>query len=88
MRTENELIIMRVDHRESDLEDHDRGQDYDLPRLLERRGLTFTCAVQFGLFARASRSNPTLSSLVAKRKSVVSLIVPPCVGARLPTLAN
>ena len=30
---------MRVNHRESDLENHDRGLDYDLPRLLERRGL-------------------------------------------------
>jgi protocatechuate 3,4-dioxygenase beta subunit len=30
---------MRVDHRESDLENHDRGLDYDLPRLLQRRGM-------------------------------------------------
>jgi protocatechuate 3,4-dioxygenase beta subunit len=30
---------MRVNHRESQLENHDRGLDYDLPRLLERRGL-------------------------------------------------
>ena len=30
---------MRVNHRESDLENHDRGLDYDLPRLLRRRGL-------------------------------------------------
>ena len=30
---------MRVNHRESELENHDRGLDYDLPRLLERRGL-------------------------------------------------
>ncbi|HSU35897.1 MAG TPA: intradiol ring-cleavage dioxygenase [Propionibacteriaceae bacterium] len=30
---------MRVHHRESELENHDRGLDYDLPRLLERRGL-------------------------------------------------
>jgi hypothetical protein len=30
---------MRVDHREKDLENHDRGLDYDLPRLLGRRGL-------------------------------------------------
>ena len=29
---------MRVHHRESDLENHDRGLDYDLPRLLQRRG--------------------------------------------------
>ena len=28
---------MRIDHRESDLENHDRGLDYDLPRLLQRR---------------------------------------------------
>jgi protocatechuate 3,4-dioxygenase beta subunit len=30
---------MRVDHREEDLENHDRGLDYDLPRLLHRRGM-------------------------------------------------
>jgi protocatechuate 3,4-dioxygenase beta subunit len=34
-----ELIMMRVDHRETDLENHDRGLDYDLPRLLHRRGM-------------------------------------------------
>ena len=31
--------MMRIDHREDDLENHDRGLDYDLPRLLHRRGL-------------------------------------------------
>jgi protocatechuate 3,4-dioxygenase beta subunit len=31
--------MMRIDHREEDLENHDRGLDYDLPRLLHRRGL-------------------------------------------------
>jgi protocatechuate 3,4-dioxygenase beta subunit len=30
---------MRVDHREKGLENHDRGLDYDLPRLLHRRGM-------------------------------------------------
>ena len=30
---------MRVHHRESDIENHDRGLDYDLPRLLQRRGM-------------------------------------------------
>jgi protocatechuate 3,4-dioxygenase beta subunit len=30
---------MRVNHRETDLENHDRGLDYDLPRLLHRRGM-------------------------------------------------
>lgn len=30
---------MRVNHRENDLENHDRGLDYDLPRLLHRRGM-------------------------------------------------
>jgi protocatechuate 3,4-dioxygenase beta subunit len=30
---------MRVDHREDELENHDRGLDYDLPRLLQRRGM-------------------------------------------------
>jgi protocatechuate 3,4-dioxygenase beta subunit len=30
---------MRVNHREKDLENHDRGLDYDLPRLLRRRGM-------------------------------------------------
>ena len=34
-----ELIMMRVNHRETDLENHDRGLDYDLPRLLHRRGM-------------------------------------------------
>ena len=32
-------IIMRVNHREAELENHDRGLDYDLPRLLQRRGM-------------------------------------------------
>ena len=36
---EEELIMMRVSHRETDLENHDRGLDYDLPRLLHRRGM-------------------------------------------------
>jgi protocatechuate 3,4-dioxygenase beta subunit len=31
--------MMRVNHRETDLEIHDRGLDYDLPRLLHRRGM-------------------------------------------------
>ena len=31
--------MMRFDHRERDLEHHDRGLDYDLPRLLHRRGM-------------------------------------------------
>src|SRR6187455_3337544 len=31
--------MMRVNHREADLENHDRGLDYDLPRLLRRRGM-------------------------------------------------
>ena len=30
---------MRVYHREDELENHDRGLDYDLPRLLDRRGM-------------------------------------------------
>ena len=30
---------MRVNHREDELENHDRGLDYDLPKLLDRRGL-------------------------------------------------
>ena len=30
---------MRVNHRETDLENHDRGLDHDLPRLLQRRGM-------------------------------------------------
>jgi hypothetical protein len=30
---------MRIDHREKDRENHDRGLDYDLPRLLHRRGM-------------------------------------------------
>jgi protocatechuate 3,4-dioxygenase beta subunit len=31
--------MMRIDHREKDLENHDRGLDYDLTRLLHRRGM-------------------------------------------------
>ena len=31
--------MMRVNHRETGLENHDRGLDYDLPRLLHRRGM-------------------------------------------------
>ncbi len=31
--------MMRANHRETDLENHDRGLDYDLPRLLHRRGM-------------------------------------------------
>ena len=31
--------MMRIDHREEDLENHHRGLDYDLPRLLHRRGM-------------------------------------------------
>ena len=31
--------MMRVNHRETDLENHDRGIDYDLPRFLHRRGM-------------------------------------------------
>jgi protocatechuate 3,4-dioxygenase beta subunit len=31
--------MLRVNHREKDLENHDRGLDYDLPRLLRRRGM-------------------------------------------------
>jgi len=30
---------MRVNHQETDLENHDRGLDYDFPRLLHRRGM-------------------------------------------------
>ncbi len=30
---------MRVHHREAEIENHDRGLDHDLPRLLHRRGL-------------------------------------------------
>jgi protocatechuate 3,4-dioxygenase beta subunit len=37
--TRKELITMRVNHHEKDLENHDRGLDYDLPRLLHRRGM-------------------------------------------------
>jgi protocatechuate 3,4-dioxygenase beta subunit len=31
--------MMRVSHQEPDLENHDRGLDHDLPRLLHRRGM-------------------------------------------------
>src|SRR5829696_572477 len=36
---QKEPVEMRVDHREDELENHDRGLDYDLPRLLQRRGM-------------------------------------------------
>ncbi len=39
IRSKKELIKIRIDHREKDLENHDRGLDYDLPRLLHRRGM-------------------------------------------------
>jgi protocatechuate 3,4-dioxygenase beta subunit len=39
MTTQKEPVEMRVDHREDELENHDRGLDYDLPRLLQRRGM-------------------------------------------------
>jgi protocatechuate 3,4-dioxygenase beta subunit len=39
-RSDEEIsTIMRVHHREPELENHDRGLDWDLPRLLQRRGL-------------------------------------------------
>src|SRR4249920_3687637 len=38
-RLSKELIMMRVNHQEPDLENHDRGLDYDLTRLLHRRGM-------------------------------------------------
>ena len=38
-RLSKELIMMHVNHQETDLENHDRGLDYDLPRLLHRRGM-------------------------------------------------
>jgi protocatechuate 3,4-dioxygenase beta subunit len=31
--------MMRINHHETDLQNHDRGLDYDLPRLLHRRGM-------------------------------------------------
>jgi protocatechuate 3,4-dioxygenase beta subunit len=39
VRAGKELIKLRIEHREKDLENHDRGLDYDLPRLLHRRGM-------------------------------------------------
>ncbi len=33
------MITVRINHREDELENHDRGLDYDLPKLLHRRRL-------------------------------------------------
>jgi protocatechuate 3,4-dioxygenase beta subunit len=49
---------MHVHHREADLENHDRGLDHDLPRLLQRRGL-------LKLVAGASLTGAGLLSLAA-----------------------
>jgi protocatechuate 3,4-dioxygenase beta subunit len=49
---------MHVHHREPELENHDRGLDHDLPRLLQRRGL-------LKLVAGASLAGTGLISLAA-----------------------
>ena len=49
---------MHVPHREPELENHDRGLDHDLPRLLQRRGL-------LKLVAGAGLAGTGLFSLVA-----------------------
>jgi protocatechuate 3,4-dioxygenase beta subunit len=49
---------MHVHHREPELENHDRGLDHDLPRLLQRRGL-------LKLVAGAGLAGTGLFSLVA-----------------------
>jgi hypothetical protein len=47
MSTHRERRPMRVNHTEPDLENHDRGLDHDLPRLIGRRGL-LTLAIGAG----------------------------------------
>jgi protocatechuate 3,4-dioxygenase beta subunit len=62
------MITMRVNHRETDLENHDRGLDHDLPRLLQRRGmlklvlgagLAGTGLVALGACAEGTTTNAT-----------------------------
>jgi protocatechuate 3,4-dioxygenase beta subunit len=62
------MITMRVNHRETDMENHDRGLDHDLPRLLQRRGmlklvlgagLAGTGLVALGACAEGTTTNAT-----------------------------
>jgi hypothetical protein len=56
---------MRVYHREDELENHDRGLDYDLPRLLHRRGMLKLVA---GV-TLASAGLVTLGACATKRRA-------------------
>jgi len=61
---------MRVNHRETDLENHDRGLDYDLPRLLHRRGM-------LRLVAGAGLAGAGLITLGAYADATGSAATPP-----------
>jgi protocatechuate 3,4-dioxygenase beta subunit len=67
---------MHVHHREADLENHDRGLDHDLPRLLQRRGL-------LKLVAGASLAGTGLLSLAAcaDQSTPATSVSPPGGGA-------
>ena len=67
---------MRVNHQEADLENHDRGLDYDLPRLLRRRGLltmvagASVVALTGCATAEVTSSGTTAPTTVAHRRRV------------------
>ncbi|HWI00457.1 MAG TPA: intradiol ring-cleavage dioxygenase [Propionibacteriaceae bacterium] len=68
---------MRIDHREKDLENHDRGLDYDLPRLLGRRGL-------LKLVARAGLAGASLITLGACADATSTADTGPAQGGMPP----
>ena len=72
---------MRVDHREDELENHDRGLDYDLPRLLQRRGM-------LKLVLGAGLAGTGLVSLAACADDTTSSAATPTGPERAPTGAG
>ena len=66
--------MMRVYHREADLENHDRGLDYDLPRLLHRRGMLKLVAgaglAGTGLITLAACGDPTRATPQVRHRTV------------------
>jgi hypothetical protein len=66
------MPTMRVSHVEDELENHDRGLDYDLPRLPQRRGMlklvagaslvTLTGCATAGTTSSAASSDPPASA--------------------------
>jgi hypothetical protein len=75
--TRKELIMMRVNHREKELENHDRGLNYDLPRLLHRRGM-------LKLVARAGFAGAGLITLGACADSASTADANAPLGGRQP----